>query len=278
MFQLDRVRVCFVGAGSMAEAIIRGMIEKGQMNPQQFVAINKQNRERLSQLSSTYGIDVAHDETAKNEAVKQADVIVLAVKPFDAKETIESFKMHLNNRQLLISVVAGLSIQRIANFVGDQIGIVRAMPNTSSTIGYGVTGVSFSSHVTADQEQFTLSMFRTIGDVYTTKESQLDVVTGISGSGPAYVYYMMEAMIEAAEAGGIPKETAKAMVVQTFLGAAQMAKLTEEEPRILREKVTSKGGTTEAALRTLQSQGFVETVKDAVQSAVKRAGELNESL
>ena len=271
-------QICFIGAGSMAEAIIRGLIEQKTALPSQICVVNRQNRDRLAELHDRYGIAAPQAEEDKLNAVQQADVIVLAMKPKDASAAIRDIGKLFKEKQLIVSVIAGLSIRTIANLMEAKPPIVRTMPNTSSTIGEGVTGISFSAHVTEEQRQTALSIFNSIGITATVEEHQLDLITGVSGSGPAYIYYMMEAMIEAAVEGGLSEETAKRLVTQTVLGAAQMVKTTGEDPAVLREKVTSPNGTTEAALKLMAENGFPRIVNQAVKRAALRAAEIGKSL
>jgi pyrroline-5-carboxylate reductase len=148
------------------------------------------------------------------------------------------------------------------------------MPNTSSNIGLGATGISFSSDVSESQRKAALDIFSSVGIVCAVEESRLDIITGVSGSGPAYVYYLIESMVKAGMEGGLTADQARDLTIQTVLGAAQMVKMTKEEPEILRKKVTSPGGTTEAAIAKLDEYAYSEAVQKAVLRAAERAGEL----
>ncbi|MFH5182863.1 pyrroline-5-carboxylate reductase [Paenibacillus sp. TAB 01] len=276
---LTTASITFVGAGSMAEAIVRGLAQQPDGDAARITVLNRQDTARLLSLQESYGVSYAADTAGKNSAIADADIVVVAFKPKDAIEGLRSIASLLKPSQLLVSVIAGLSIATIETILGtsDQ-PIARTMPNTSSSIGLGATGISFSSSVTPEQQQLAIDMFKSTGIVSVVDESKLDIVTGVSGSGPAYIYYMMEAMIEGGIRGGLSPEAAKELTVQTVLGAAQMVQLTGENPADLRRKVTSPNGTTQAALETMDAHQFSEGVTKAVLRSAERAGELGEAI
>jgi pyrroline-5-carboxylate reductase len=275
---LSDAKITFVGAGSMAEAIIRGLVTNKIATPHNVRVINRQDRAKLEAVRSQYGVMTAGDQAAKDEFVTSADIVVLAFKPKDAVEGLRSLKHLFRPGQLLISVIAGLATATMISVLEAELAIARTMPNTSSTIGLGATGICFSSAVQEGQKQLALSMFESIGIVAVVDEDQLDIVTGVSGSGPAYIYYMMEAMVEGGIRGGLSAEAARLLVQQTVLGAASMVKATGEDPAELRRKVTSPNGTTFAALESLDRSGFAEGVIAAVLRAAERAREIGDSL
>ncbi|MGG2199414.1 MULTISPECIES: pyrroline-5-carboxylate reductase [Paenibacillus] len=276
---LASINIAFIGAGSMAEAVIRGLIDKGGVQGERIFVANRSNAARLQELQQTYGIRYTQDEAAKEQAIRQADVVVIAFKPKDAAEGVRLLRGLLNERQLLVSVIAGLSIETISGLLENpRMPVVRTMPNTSSTIGLGATGISFSAAVNAEQRQIATDMFRSTGIVSIVDEPLLDTVTGLSGSGPAYIYFMMEAMIEGGVQGGLNREEARRLTVQTVLGAARMVETTGEEPAELRRKVTSPNGTTQAALELMAGRGFSETVTQAVLRSAERASEIGAAI
>ncbi len=183
---------------------------------------------RLDELATRYGVVVANDAESKQTMLHDADIIFLAMKPKDAAEAIKQLRDIIKPGQILVSLVAGMTIGTIEALLGQQIAIVRTMPNTSSTIGLGATGISFSSSVTNGQRLLAEQMLQSIGLTAIVEEPLLDVVTGISGSGPAYIYYLMEAMINAGLRAWIIREAARELTVQTVLGAAHMVKATNE--------------------------------------------------
>ncbi|TDF96649.1 pyrroline-5-carboxylate reductase [Paenibacillus piri] len=276
---LSNAAFTFVGAGSMAEAIVRGLTSLKDGNPERITMLNRQDAARLHDLQQRYGIRYAVEAEARNLAIAQADVVIVAFKPKDAIEGLKALSPQLKRNQLLVSVIAGLSAATIEDILGrsDQ-PIARTMPNTSSSIGLGATGIAFTAAVSADQRELASAMFASTGIAAVVEEARLDIVTGVSGSGPAYIYYMMEAMIEGGIRGGLTPEAARQLTVQTVLGAAKMVELTGEEPAELRRKVTSPNGTTQAALETLDRFDFAAGVTQAVLRAAERAGELGQAI
>lgn len=276
---LAHKKICFVGAGSMAEAIIRGLISRKTAHADHIFVVNRHNQNRLAELHRQYGVQVHPDKKIKNRFIQEADVIVLAMKPKDVDEALLQMQPYVHADQLIVSVIAGLSIHSIKLILqADHLPIVRTMPNTSSTIGLGVTGLTYCDQITEDHKWIAEAIFRSVGIVQEVEEPMLDVITGVSGSGPAYVYYFMEAMIQAAIDSGMDAEAAKQIVVQTVYGAARMVQETGEEPGVLRKKVTSPNGTTQAALEKLDELRFSTAISQAVQSASKRAQELGAML
>ncbi len=270
--------ICFIGGGSMAEAIIKGIVDQ-QVAPKANIAVvNRSNADRLTALQQAYGVQIAVDEHSKNHLITQSDIIVIAMKPKDAGAALQAISPLLRKEQLIVSVIAGLTIDTIQQALNQNIPVARTMPNTSSTIGKGATGISYSPEVTNQQIEAVNLMFNAIGLVQEVDEDQLDILTGVSGSGPAYIYYMMEAMIQAGIQGGLDEAAARALTIQTVLGAAEMVNTTNEEPAELRRKVTSPGGTTQAAIETLDQLGFQPAVIQAILRAKQRAGELGETI
>ncbi|WP_028610583.1 pyrroline-5-carboxylate reductase [Paenibacillus harenae] len=272
------LQLCFYGAGSMAEAIARGLINEKLVEPGRISMLNKQNRERLAELHERYGVQTVVQGSSNEAYLQGADIIFLAMKPKDAADAIAAIRPYLSPKQLIISVIAGLSISSIEYLLGPEAAIVRTMPNTSSTIGLGATGISYSESVTPQQKLLTEAIMGSVGIHAVVEESLQQAVTGVSGSGPAYVYYFMEAMIDAACQLGLAQEQAKELVVQTVLGAAEMVRSTGEEPAELRRKVTSPNGTTQAALEVMAENLFSETIHKAVRRSAERAGELGETI
>ncbi|WP_426447503.1 pyrroline-5-carboxylate reductase [Paenibacillus sp. S-38] len=276
---LPQQQIAFVGAGSMAEAIIRGLIDKGGVPGASLFVVNRSNGERLAELHSRYGIRYALEQNAKDEAVRSADIVVLAFKPKDAVEGILALKNQLRPDQLIVSVIAGLSVATIHGLLGGEaFAVVRTMPNTSSTIGLGATGIAFSESVTEQQRRLASDMFASTGIVAIVDENQIDAITGLSGSGPAYVYYMMEAMMEGGIRSGLSREESRRLTIQTFLGAAGMVQATGEEPADLRRKVTSPNGTTQAAIEVMERAGFQDALMAGMHRAMERAGEMGEAI
>jgi len=275
---LIKEKIVFYGAGSMAEAIVRGMIARSVVASNNIIVLNRSSNERLAELRARYGVLASNDPQQKAEYLQSTPVIVLAMKPKDAAEALRSLGPSLSPDQLVISVIAGLTIRTIQGLLGRQQPVVRTMPNTSSSIGLGATGIAFSKEVDDNGRRLALNMFEAVGLTSVIDEERMEILTGISGSGPAYIYYMMEAMIAAGIRGGLSLEQSGELTVQTVLGAARMVQQTGEEPANLRKKVTSPNGSTQAALEVLDKGDFFETVIAAVNRCAERSREMGAAL
>ncbi|WP_282032781.1 pyrroline-5-carboxylate reductase [Metabacillus indicus] len=265
--------IAFTGAGAIAEAIINGLISDGVCLPGQLIVTNHSNDERLSFLKESYGVSVTRD---KQEAVKHADIIILAMKPKDVRSGIESIREHVTDSHLIISVLAGISTETIQELFGKKLSVIRAMPNTSAAIRKSATALACTSEVSQAEMDAASELFRAIGTVVHVSENQLDAVTGLSGSGPAYIYYLAEALEAAAADNGIEAHTAKALIAQTFLGAAEMLLHSGKQPELLRKEVTSPGGTTEAGIARLEHYAVKKALRECVKTATERSAEMGE--
>lgn len=257
-------KLVFVGAGSMAEAMISGIGASGLLPGEQIWVTNKQDTDRLKTLEQKYGIQATYDCVT---LFKNADAVVLAMKPKDAAIAMEEIKHYLTEGMLVISVLAGVSINAIEIAAEKSLAVVRAMPNTSAAVGKSATAIAVNSHVSKSQKTMVQELFNTVGQTTIVEEDQLDAVTGLSGSGPAYIYYLVEAMEKSAAEIGLEKQTAKQLIIQTLLGAAEMLTQSDKEPAQLRLEVTSPGGTTEAGITILEQHG----VQTAIVSCIKEA-------
>ncbi|CAM3366750.1 pyrroline-5-carboxylate reductase [Brevibacillus invocatus] len=264
-------RIGFLGAGSIAEAMLSGILKKGLLSAEHILVSNRNNQERLDQLADTYQVQVSQD---RKLLVDTSDILILAMKPKDAAEALMELQGTVRPGQLVISVIAGVATSLIEEWLGVQCAIIRTMPNTSSAIGLSATGLACNRFVTEEQLELATRLFEAIGTVFTVAEEELDIVTGLSGSGPAYIYYLVEAMVGAGAKAGLCRETARQLTLQTLLGAAHMLLDTSEDPALLRLKVTSPGGTTQAGLEVLQSYQFQEAVTSAILRATERSREL----
>lgn len=270
--------ITFIGAGSMAEPIWGGLIQQQTVKPEQIYIMNRSNAAHLDAMRDTYGVHAAFTPEEKESFIRQADIVILAMKPKDVRQAFGEFNGFLKPSQLLVSLVAGLSLDTLSLLVPQGMPVVRAMPNTPSSIGLGATGLCFSPEATESRQNMALSLFRAVGEAYSIPEVQMNILTGISGSGPAYAYYFMESMIAAGIKGGLSPQLAKELTVQTVLGAASMVKLTGEEPAELRRKVTSPNGTTQAAIEEFQRRDLSGTVEAGIVRCVTRAAEIGEGL
>ncbi len=263
---MQKQKVAFIGAGSMAEAMISGLLKRNMYHPDEIFITNRNNIERLTELKNKYRVTTS---TNKEEVVKEADIVVLAMKPKDVVDGIQAIKPYIHENQLFISVLAGISTERITNLLDAHVPVVRAMPNTSAAIGFSATGIAAGKYATEKHIDIVTSIFDCIGITTVTEEEELHAVTGLSGSGPAYIYYIVEAMEDAAKDLNMNEAAAKDLIAQTLLGAAHMLRMSKDNCQTLRRKVTSPGGTTEAGIQTLDAFN----VREAFQACIKRAAE-----
>ncbi len=268
---MSDTNLAFLGAGNIAQAIIGGLLENG-FKPRTIIAADPAEAQ-LGRLAER-GVHTTADNT---EAVEAAGVIVISVKP-DVVSRLVAEIAPVARDKLIVSVAAGVTTATLAENLGEGAAIIRCMPNTPALVRRGMTGLVANRHVSVDQRRIAESIVGAIGEfLWFDEESALDAVTAISGSGPAYFFYVMEAMEEAARALGLPDGIAHKLVTQTALGAATMALTSEDSPGELRRRVTSPGGTTEAALTELADNGLVEAFCVAIRAAHDRSRSLSQS-
>jgi pyrroline-5-carboxylate reductase len=262
--------LAFIGGGNMASAMIGGLIKEGHPNTHiQVVEPFEESRERLK---SEFKIAV---KANAGDDLKDADLVIWAVKPQVLKEACGQTRAHCHNA-LHLSVAAGIRSDSLAQWLNSE-RIVRAMPNTPALIGMGQTGLFARSAVTAEEKKSIEKVIKPTGAfLWVEDERQLDAVTAISGSGPAYVFFFIEAMIEGGIKMGLSAEQAQQLAIGTFVGASQLANTSSDSPSTLREKVTSKGGTTYAALTSMQDAKVSALFQEALFAAQKRARELGD--
>lgn len=267
------MNITFVGGGNMASALIGGLLQQGYPSTQiHVVEINPENRDKIKhQFGVITGAELA-------AGVINRDIIILAVKPQQLHAVAEQLSPLLAG-QLVISIAAGIRTSDLSRWLGSYDYIVRAMPNTPSLIRAGVTGLYALPTVTSQQKENATSILSAVGSVlWVEQETLLDVVTAISGSGPAYVFYFIEAMLQGGVELGLSMEQARQLTLQTFLGAVQLASQSEEDVRILRSRVTSKGGTTEQALLKMEQDDIKNAIVRAIHVAFKRAQQMGDEL
>ncbi len=269
----NTMKITFLGGGNMATALIGGLIAKG-FTAGDLLAIDPFVPAR-EKLAAQFGVRTA--EALSAEALT-CDVLLLAVKPQQMREALAPFAGKLAN-QLVISIAAGLRMEDLARWMGGHRRIVRTMPNTPALIGAGTTGLFADTSVSAAERETAATILGAVGSVtWLPDEAQMDAVTAVSGSGPAYVFYFVEALIEGGIALGLAPGAARKLALDTVLGAAKLAAGSDEAPATLRERVTSKGGTTAAALAVLEARGFKAVVAEALAAAEARGGELGSEL
>ncbi len=267
---IQNPKIAFIGAGNMSEALVAGIV-KGKLSEPEFLLATDISPTRLEVLKDRYQIKVGDQNL---DAVLWADVIILCVKPQVIKEVLTEIQSGISEKQLVISVAAGVPIKGIQDKIGQTIPLVRAMPNTPAVIQEGVTALAGSNGLSSEHLKFAQGLFESVGKVVVVDESLMDAVTGLSGSGPAYVYLAIEALIDGGVRVGLPRNIAHTLAVQTVLGAAKMVRETGEHPAVLKDRVTSPGGTTIAGLQRLEEGGLRATLIEAVEAATHRSSEL----
>lgn len=263
-------RLGFIGGGNMAEALIAGLLKAKLLDPEK-IQVSDVRDERLTELAAKYKVRTARNNL---DVVRENETLILAVKPQQTKELLDEIASSVESHQLVISIAAGITIKYLEAKFPRQVPIVRVMPNTAAGVQEVAAGVSAGTRATAVHRDLVVRLFNAIGEAVEVTEEQMDAVTALSGSGPAYVFHLVEALVDAGKAEGLPDETARALAVQTVYGAAKMLSLSAEDPGELRRKVTSPGGTTEAAFKVLESKAWAETLKEAVHAARVRSEEL----
>ncbi|MFV1873893.1 MAG: pyrroline-5-carboxylate reductase [Oleiphilus sp.] len=267
---LANKKICFVGAGNMANAIIGGLVKQG-LGAENITACSP-SPEHLSQIAQNWGVNTSQDNAS---SVASADVIVLSVKPQVLKQVCQELAAHLSHQPLVISIAAGIELASLRAWLGPQHAIVRCMPNTPAQVLCGASGLLANEHVSDEQRALSAELFSGIGIVeWLVEEAEMHAVTALSGSGPAYVFLMIEAMAAAAVKQGMETDTAKKLAAQTVLGAATMVLDSELSPGQLKKNVMSPGGTTERAIQTFEDNNFPGIVEDAMQAAADRSKEL----
>lgn len=261
------MKLAFIGGGVMGEAMIKGILGKGLAAPGDIVA-DDISTERRESLAQGYGIAITDDHGI---AVKGADVIVLAIKPQNLPDLMPGLRSKFTGGQLILSIIAGARIATIKEGLGHEL-VVRAMPNTPAQIGEGITVWTASGEVGQSQRETARSILGALGrEIYVADESYLDMATAVSGSGPGYIFLIIEALIDAAVGLGLSPDTARELVLETVVGAGRLAQATGKGPAELRDMVTSPGGTTAAGLLQLEEGGLRELLARAVIAAHERA-------
>lgn len=268
-------KIAIVGAGSMAEAFISGILENGLIDRKNVWVTNNSNQERLNGLEQRYGVRCTYD---LNVLFDGADIVMLAMKPKDAASAIDYIRGYLTEQMLVVSVLAGVSMNTIETLANKSLSIARSMPNTSAAVGKSATAIAVNKRVTSEQLETTKKLFGTVGLAAFVEEKQLDAVTGLSGSGPAYIYYLIEAMEKSAVEVGLEKEMASELIVQTLIGAAEMVKNSSKTSTQLRKEVTSPGGTTEAGIRILEENGVQEAFISCIKAATVQSRKMGDAL
>jgi len=262
-------KIAVIGAGNMGGALMTGWIRSGEISPDQITAVDVVP-ELLAQRKDELGIHAASDV---REIITLQDVVVLGVKPQYWQQTVVGFQDLLHSDQLVISFMAGVQIGALEEKLG-SLPVVRVMPNILALVGAAGSGVCAGSSASEDHLQLALSLFNAVGTAVVVAEAQMDAVTGLAGSGPAYVYAVIDALADGGVRAGLPKDMALVLATQTVLGAAQMVLESGEHPAVLKDRVTSAGGTTIAGLHALEQGCLRAALMDAVVAATDRSESL----
>jgi pyrroline-5-carboxylate reductase len=262
--------VAVIGAGVMGETLVSGLIRAGR--PVESLLVGEKRPERADELRERYGVEVLPNR----EAARRATTVALVVKPQDMADLLEDIAPELRKGQLVVSLAAGITTQFIETRLPDGVAVVRVMPNTPALVDEGMAAISRGSHCDEEHLVEAESLMASTGRVVRVPERQQDAVTAISGSGPAYLFFVVEAMIEAGVHLGLPRTTATELVVQTVVGSAKLLRETGEHPTVLREQVTSPGGTTAAAVRQLEDHKVRAAFLTALEAARDRSRALAE--
>jgi pyrroline-5-carboxylate reductase len=260
----------FIGAGNMAEAVVRGLLKAEAVSPQQLTAADV-DEDRLAWMKKTFDIEVTRDNT---DLVASCDIVMLAVKPQVVQGVLDEVGGALGSHKLLISFVAGLTLDTLRSRVAGGTRVVRVVPNTPATVSEGMSCIASDGPASAGDLDTARSIFATVGKTLMLPEIQMDAVTALSGSGPAYVFLIAEALADGGVRMGLPRPAAAMLAAQTLLGAARLLLESGIHPGQLKDQVTSPGGTTIAGLHRLESGGVRAALMSAVQAAAERSIEL----
>jgi pyrroline-5-carboxylate reductase len=267
------VKIAFIGGGNMGEAIIGALLKK-KLCKHSDISASDIVEDRRNYLKKKYGIAVTDNN---KEAVSEKNIIVLAIKPQQMNDALAGLNGVLKADQLVLSIAAGVTIESIIKGLGHR-KIVRSMPNTPAQLGLGMTGWTATAEVSSEQKNWAHTILGAMGkEIYFENEDALDMVTAVSGSGPAYFYLFAEALIDAGVKIGISREDAEILVKQTMLGAAHLVNESDKAPADLRRNVTSKGGTTEQAIKVFEENGLARIAGEAVKAAYRRSKELGQA-
>ena len=272
---MENTQIAILGTGSMGKAILSGLLAAGTSPKSIRVTTNsKASAEAISSSNGVQATALESDSTANSSSAKDADLVILAVKPNMILETLEEVGAALKPNCLVVSIAAGITTTAMEQQLAGNAAVVRAMPNTPSVVGLGVTGISRGSNVTDQQLDLAVNLFSSVGKVLVVDESKIDALSTISGSGPAYVFYFAEKLIAAAKSLGFSDQEASLMVKETFLGSATLLATSSSSPEELRKQVTSPNGTTMQATGRFDAADLEKVFIEATEAALARAKEL----
>ncbi len=267
-------KIVFIGSGNMGEALLGGLLRANLTKPENITATDI-HRERLDQMAQKWGIKTTMDNPG---AVKHADVVVLCIKPQTIGQVLEQIKSSIQEGQLIISIVAGIPTRLINKAIGKNNPIIRVMPNIPAVIDAGAAGLCLGEHAQKVHRDIGVQIFEAVGKVEVVLESQMDVITALSGSGPAYIYMIIEALTDGGVMMGLPRDVATRLATQTVLGSAKLVRETAIHPAVLKDQVTTPGGTTISAIKELETHGLRPMLIRAVEVATEKSKELSHLL
>lgn len=265
------INLGIVGCGNMGEAILKGVLSKKVMSKHKIYVSDKIKAKALS-MRRKYGVNV---KSINSSLARKADVIIIAVKPQVSQKLLSDLKYFIDKKKMIISIMAGVKLESLQKAVGEGVSIARVMPNIAAFVGESISAISYNRYVKKGQKNIVKNIFRGIGEVGEINERLQDSFTALYGSGPAYFFYIVECFIEAATREGFSQKDALRFVRQIIKGSSNLLHLADVSPQSLRERVTSKGGATEAAINYLEKRNFKKIVKEAIHAARDRAAHLS---
>ncbi len=267
-------KIAIIGTGRIGMALLGGLIQSHLFKPEHIIATAR-TESTLEKISSVYNVLTTTDN---RQAVSQADIVLLCVKPQNVKEILLEISPAIRPEQLIISVLAGITTKAIQNMLGSPNPIVRAMPNIPVVVDAGATAIAAGQMVESHHLELAKQIFAAVGKVVVVRESQMDAVTGLSGSGPAYIYMVIEALIDGGVKVGLSRDVSTELAIQTVLGAALLMQKSGKHPAVLKDEVTTPGGTAIAAIHELEEHGLRNMLISAVETATHRSAELRKLL
>jgi pyrroline-5-carboxylate reductase len=267
-------KIAFIGTGNMGEALLGGLLKAELTKPENIIAADIRE-ERLNQVHAKWAVKTTTDN---NEAVKFADVIVLCIKPQTIGDIFKQIAGVVRPEQLIISIVAGIPTRIINKALGQNNPVVRVMPNIPAVVDEAASGICLGKYAGDNDREIAVKIFEAVGEVEIVYESQLDVITGLSGSGPAYIYMIIEALTDGGVMMGLPRDVATRLATQTVLGSAKLVRETAIHPAVLKDQVTTPGGTTILAIKELEESGLRSMLIRAVETATRKSQELSKLL
>jgi pyrroline-5-carboxylate reductase len=271
--RIDRP-IAILGSGNMGSALLKGIIN-AKLTPSKKIIACDVSESKLHTLASEWKVRTTLD---LNEAVKLSDILLLCLKPQTLPKALDAIKNSVRPDHLIISIVAGMRISFIQQRIGKNVGIARVMPNIAAVVDEAASAIAYGEFVSTPQKDIVAAIFEAVGEVVVIAEEQLDAVTGLSGSGPAYIYMVIEALIDGGVKMGLARDVASKLAIQTVLGSAKLVKTSGLHPAILRDQVTTPGGTTINAIHELESHGLRSMLINAVATATRRSEELSKGL